>query len=223
VDSLWQDLRLRCGCYAGTWCSRESRIGKRIKNGHHSSNRPLVVRRTAGTHAVGRPEILTQAVERGIHAADAEMAVLRHPDDGRNRRGVGGAAQGHDGVAFWVLRPGGALAGVGIYGVLAYSVAQRAHEIGIRISVGAQAVGVIGRIGAGAARLAQAGVGEGALAALGLARLASGLRRAGLDPGDPHRSAECDAGPMAPPAKAVIAKKRIRYNRKFRELYPKVK
>jgi putative ABC transport system permease protein len=121
------------------------------------------------------PKTLTPAVERGIHAADAEMAVygVRTMDEIVERS----VAQRKVTMALLLVFSALAvlLAGVGVYGVLAYSVAQRAHEIGIRISVGAQARDVIGMIGAGAARLALAGIGGGALAALGLARLASSL------------------------------------------------
>src|SRR5258708_28881107 len=67
------------------------------------------------------------------------------------------------------------LAAIGIYGVLAYSVAQRAREIGIRMAMGARTADVIGMVGGQALRLVLAGIGAGVLASLALARLASSL------------------------------------------------
>jgi len=62
------------------------------------------------------------------------------------------------------------LASLGIYGVIAYSVAQRTQEIGIRMALGSSAEAVQRSVMAKALRLAVIGVAVGAVAALALAR-----------------------------------------------------
>jgi predicted permease len=64
-----------------------------------------------------------------------------------------------------------ALASVGIYGVMAYSVANRRKEIGIRMALGAQPGQVRGMILFESTRLAVVGIVAGIAAALALARL----------------------------------------------------
>jgi predicted permease len=62
------------------------------------------------------------------------------------------------------------LAAIGIYGVMAYAVARRTSEIGVRLALGAQNVQVLRMILREAASLAGAGFTIGILASLGLTR-----------------------------------------------------
>ena len=68
-----------------------------------------------------------------------------------------------------------ALAGVGIYGVLSYSVAQRTREIGVRMAVGANRTDVLRLVLSQAGRFSAIGMVVGLAAALAGARLISGL------------------------------------------------
>ncbi len=67
------------------------------------------------------------------------------------------------------------LAALGLYGVMAYAVAQRTREIGIRMALGAYPGSVLGMVMGRGARLTLAGVLLGTPSAFGLARLMSSL------------------------------------------------
>lgn len=92
----------------------------------------------------------------------------------------------HMGIALLPARLGGEilggfgilgllLAAVGVYGVMAYSVAQRTRELGIRLAVGADRSSVIRLVLGEGLRLAAVGTVLGLLAAAGVSQLIKGM------------------------------------------------
>ena len=91
-------------------------------------------------------------------------------------------------IASWLLAVLGAisllLAGVGLYGVMAYSVSQRTREIGIRMALGAAPGGVLGKVMREGLLLAVLGIAAGLALALAAAPQMAPLLY-GVSPADP--------------------------------------
>jgi predicted permease len=123
----------------------------------------------------GNPEALLGAVRSQVQPLDKNLAFT-------NAQTV----QEILGQGLWAARMGAALLGlfgvlalilasIGIYGVLAYSVAQRTSEIGLRMALGAQSHQVLRLVLKQGMLLALVGAIVGVLVALPVARLAAGL------------------------------------------------
>ena len=74
---------------------------------------------------------------------------------------------------------------VGVYSVLAYTTAQRTHEIGIRMALGAERANVLRLVIIGGLRLVLAGVAVGLVVSLLLGRAVEGQLWPGVKPYDP--------------------------------------
>ena len=125
----------------------------------------LVVRATA------EPSSLATAAQREARDVEREFIItqIRTMDDAL----AGAVTQPRFNMilfgGFALLALG--LGAVGIYGVIAYTVAQRTHEIGVRMALGAQARDVLKLVVAEGMALAASGVGAGLLASFALTRL----------------------------------------------------
>jgi putative ABC transport system permease protein len=144
------------------------------------------------------PASLTSAVVAQIHSLDPQLAVANIRTMDQKMTSSVAAPKFNTFVlglfAFLALF----LAAIGIYGLLAYAVAQQSHEIGIRVALGAQRRDVMRLILVQGARLALAGLAIGALAAFGLTRLMSSLLY-GISASDPLTFAAV-AMSLSPPA-----------------------
>jgi ABC-type antimicrobial peptide transport system permease subunit len=129
------------------------------------------------------PMKLAQAVRGEVHALDSELPVSRmKPMDD-----VVSEFLAEEQMIASILGGFGlfglALAAIGIYGVIAYSVSQRKHEIGIRVALGATSGNVLALVLRKGARLAAAGLVIGIPAALAASR-AIGSLLYGVSPRD---------------------------------------
>ena len=132
----------------------------------------------------GGAEALAPAVAREIHAIDKDLPVAAVASMSQIFRREAGPRRFNAALLGALAALALLLAGIGIYGVMAYAVAQRTHEIGVRVALGAQGRDVLRLVVGQGMRLALLGVGVGLVAALALTRLMSSLLY-GVAPTDP--------------------------------------
>jgi putative ABC transport system permease protein len=136
------------------------------------------------TRTEGNPEVLVPGVSAAVHGIDPELPLA----DVRTMDAVVDATLARPRVvavlltAFAVMAL--ALAAVGVYGVMAYSVAQRTQEIGVRMALGATPTSILALVISQALRLIVIGVVAGAAFAAALTQLLQTLlyRTEPLDP-----------------------------------------
>jgi predicted permease len=124
--------------------------------------------RTAGT-----PEAMLPAVRRELAAIDPTVAIF----ETTSLEDYISASTYTQKTAATLLSVLGSLAlllaSLGLYSVVAYSIAQRTQEIGIRMALGAQRGDILKLVVGQGMALAVAGVATGVVAALGFTRLLS--------------------------------------------------
>ncbi|MDQ3746509.1 MAG: ABC transporter permease, partial [Acidobacteriota bacterium] len=118
---------------------------------------------------------LAAAMRREIRAVDEELPVY----DVRPMTELVASSLAQRRFSTWALAVFAAaallLAGVGLYGVISYSVTQRTYEIGVRVALGARAGDIRKLVVRQGLALAGAGVLLGLFAALALTRVLAGL------------------------------------------------
>lgn len=115
--------------------------------------------------ASGRPEAMIQPVRRALASIDPALPFTEINTMSEEIDASTAAERTTATLASIFAMVAAGLAGVGIYGLLAYTVAQRRREIGIRVAIGARPAHIGRMIGAQSVAMAVAGVVLGLAAA----------------------------------------------------------
>ena len=125
--------------------------------------------------SAGDPRSMLPTVRHKVHSLDSSLALFRVQtmEEVISESMAGTSYQALLLGVFALLAL--LLTAVGIYGVMAYAVTQRTHELGIRMALGAQPGTVLGLVIGQGAKLALAGVALGLAGAFPVTRLMSSL------------------------------------------------
>ena len=148
----------------------EARPAMYMQHAQSPTNRLTVLVRTTG-----EPLAIAGAVREQVRAIDKDVPVTQV----QTMEKVLGASVAQPRFSMLLVGLFASLAlilsAVGIYGVMAYSVSRRAHEIGVRMALGAGAGQVLKLVLKDGMSLALAGIGVGLVGAFGLTRLMASL------------------------------------------------
>lgn len=151
---------------------------------------PYTIARSAGAEVLmvrtsQDPRTITNAVRREVWATDSGVALAR-PGALEDRVDELLYVGPRLGLLLMTLFGciGLVLVAVGVYSVLAYATAQKTHEIGIRMALGAERADVLGMVTRAGLRLVAAGIAIGMVASLALGRLL-GSQLSGVTAHDP--------------------------------------
>src|SRR5262245_5708464 len=134
-----------------------------------SNNMDLLVRVSSD------PLALVGAIRREIRSADPTAAVYGVTTGAHLAEKLGAGRRFQTGLLALFAMVALVLATMGIYGVMRYAVAQRTHEIGIRLALGARSADVLRLIIGQGMRLTLIGVATGLLASFALSRVMTQL------------------------------------------------
>jgi putative ABC transport system permease protein len=123
----------------------------------------------------GDPLALTASVREAVREVDRDLPIANIRSMDQIMSSMSGDARFRTLLLGVFAAVALLLAAIGIYGVISYSVAQRAREIGIRIAIGAQNRDVLRLVVGQGMKLALIGVGVGIAGALAFTRVLSGL------------------------------------------------
>jgi putative ABC transport system permease protein len=166
------------------WITIVGVVGDVKNNGLSAENAPTIYQPYEQTPAVpiclflrssSNPERLTAGVREVVLAIDKELPIANIKTGDQLLYDAVGQPRFHTTLIAMFAGLALLLAAVGIYGVISYSVAQRTHEIGVRLAVGARPRDVLALVIKQGMLLTLTGTAIGIGVAFGLTRLLSSL------------------------------------------------
>jgi putative ABC transport system permease protein len=149
-----------------------------------SAQDPIWIRTSAVVRSAGDPTALIASIEGAARRLDPGVALSDIQTMGQVLSGSVAEPRFRTILIGFFAAAALALASIGLYGVIAYTVARRRYEIGVRIALGATPREILRLFVGRGIRLAGIGAVAGILCALAVTRLLAGLLY-GVRPSDP--------------------------------------